>query len=144
MMSRLCQLNRLHHDSVYLFPCTHSLRLVTVTGLLTCPAVQNPNAHLPGQHPLVAKTLTKDHKPEDPEETRQIERLGECQRRVFAVLCSVCRWVYCEMRCRKYRCVLSCNMALVQCVFIFPGLVHTYCHLVYEIVIFLGFRVLSL
>ena len=33
--------------------------------------------HLPGQHPLKACVLTKDHNPKDPDETRLIQSLGE-------------------------------------------------------------------
>lgn len=31
----------------------------------------------PNEHPVKAMVLTKDHKPEDPEETTNIERLGK-------------------------------------------------------------------
>ena len=41
-------------------------------------ALSNPRASENGQHAVVAKVLTKDHKPEDPEETRHIEKLGQC------------------------------------------------------------------
>ena len=37
----------------------------------------NPKAGEPGQHAMVARVLTKDHKPGDPEENRLVERLGE-------------------------------------------------------------------
>ena len=40
-------------------------------------AVNNPKAGEPNQHPVMAVVLTKDHKPEDPDETKNIENLGE-------------------------------------------------------------------
>ena len=40
-------------------------------------AVRNPLAGQPSQHPIKAVVLTKDHKPEDPEETKSIEDLGK-------------------------------------------------------------------
>lgn len=40
-------------------------------------ALKNPLAEEPNQHPVKAMVLTKDHKPEDPDETRNIENLGE-------------------------------------------------------------------
>ena len=40
-------------------------------------AVRNPNAQLAGEHPVCAKVLTKDHKPEDPEEHELIHSLGK-------------------------------------------------------------------
>ena len=39
-------------------------------------AINNPRAGEPNQHPVSAVVLTKDHKPEDPDETRNIENLG--------------------------------------------------------------------
>ena len=39
-------------------------------------ALVNPEADEAGQHPVIAKVLTKDHKPEDPDESRLIEKLG--------------------------------------------------------------------
>lgn len=40
-------------------------------------AETNPKAGKPGQHPVIAKVLTKDHKPDDPDEIKQVESLGE-------------------------------------------------------------------
>jgi serine/threonine protein phosphatase PrpC len=40
-------------------------------------AVDNPLAGQPNQHPVKALVLTKDHKPEDPDETKNIESLGK-------------------------------------------------------------------
>ena len=40
-------------------------------------AVRNPDAQSAGQHPVTAQVLTKDHKPEDPEENKLIHSLGE-------------------------------------------------------------------
>ena len=40
-------------------------------------ALTNPKADQPDQHPVKALVLTKDHKPEDPNETKNIENLGE-------------------------------------------------------------------
>ena len=40
-------------------------------------AVANPDAGRPNQHPVKAVVLTKDHKPEDPDEIKNIENLGE-------------------------------------------------------------------
>ena len=40
-------------------------------------AETNPKAGRPGQHAVVARVLTKDHKPDDPFETQQVERLGK-------------------------------------------------------------------
>ena len=37
----------------------------------------NPRAGEPGQHAVIARVLTKDHKPDDPDETKQVERLGK-------------------------------------------------------------------
>ena len=45
--------------------------------LVFLTAVSNPRAHLPGQHALKTCVLTKDHKPEDPDETRLIQSLGK-------------------------------------------------------------------
>ena len=39
-------------------------------------AVQNPRAQHPGEPAVIAQVLTKDHKPDDPEETHLIESLG--------------------------------------------------------------------
>ena len=40
-------------------------------------AESNPKAEEPGQHPVIARVLTKDHKPDDPDETKQVESLGK-------------------------------------------------------------------
>ncbi len=40
-------------------------------------AVKNPKRVEPNQHHVKALVLTKDHKPEDPDETKNIEKLGE-------------------------------------------------------------------
>lgn len=40
-------------------------------------AISNPKAKESNQHPVIAVVLMKDHKPEDPEEARKIENLGE-------------------------------------------------------------------
>ena len=40
-------------------------------------AMNNHLAGQPNQYPIKALVLTKDHKPEDPEETNNIESLGE-------------------------------------------------------------------
>ena len=39
-------------------------------------AVTNPQQELTGQHPVKAIVLTKDHKPEDPDENLKIQVLG--------------------------------------------------------------------
>lgn len=40
-------------------------------------AVSNPLAGQPNEHPVKAVVLTKDHKPEDPDERKNIENLGK-------------------------------------------------------------------
>lgn len=40
-------------------------------------AESNPRAEEPGHHAVIARVLTKDHKPDDPEETKQVEKLGK-------------------------------------------------------------------
>lgn len=40
-------------------------------------AVTNPQREIIGQHPIKAVVLTKDHKPEDPDENDNIEVLGK-------------------------------------------------------------------
>ena len=40
-------------------------------------AETNPRAGEAGQHAVIPRVLTKDHKPDDPEETRLVERLGK-------------------------------------------------------------------
>lgn len=39
--------------------------------------VANPSYGLPGEPPLIPQLLTKDHKPEDPEEQENIRKLGK-------------------------------------------------------------------
>ena len=39
--------------------------------------IRNPAYGQPGEPPLIAKLLTKDHKPDDPVEKETIEELGE-------------------------------------------------------------------
>ena len=43
------------------------------TGIM---GVRNPRYGEPGEPPIIPKLLTKDHKPEDPEEQENIRRLG--------------------------------------------------------------------
>ena len=40
-------------------------------------AVRNPAYGQSGEHPILAKVLTKDHKPDDPMEKEAIEELGQ-------------------------------------------------------------------
>ena len=40
-------------------------------------AVNNPYRHMPGEPAVLAKVLTKDHKPDDPSETLLVESLGK-------------------------------------------------------------------
>ena len=44
------------------------------TGIM---GVRNPRYGEPGEPPVIPRLLTKDHKPEDPEEQENIRRLGE-------------------------------------------------------------------
>ena len=44
--------------------------------VLWSPAVCNHSSDS-HEHPVIAQVLTKDHKPEDPEETKQIKSYGE-------------------------------------------------------------------
>ena len=39
--------------------------------------VRNPRYREPGKPPVIPRLLTKDHQPEDPEEQKNIRRLGE-------------------------------------------------------------------
>ena len=73
-----------------------SLNISTVSSLRTNTAVSNPNAGQPNQHAVVAKVLTKDHKPEDPDETRLIESYGEIFTCLWMITLSVsyCITVY--------------------------------------------------
>ena len=62
-------------------------------------AKSNPRAEEPGQHAVIARVLTKDHKPDDPEETKQVERLGKEDVVCVCVRVYVCTkvlffWVY--------------------------------------------------
>ena len=54
---------------------------------LLLTAVSNPRAHLPGQHALKTCVLTKDHKPEDPDETQLIQSLGKPTFTVIECFC---------------------------------------------------------
>ena len=50
--------------------------LIPFLGIYVSLAVRNPRAQQTGEPAVVAQVLTKDHKPDDPEETRLIESLG--------------------------------------------------------------------
>ena len=52
-------------------------------------AVNNPDAGEPNQHAVKALVLTKDHKPEDPDETRNIENLGESMSSLVHILITI-------------------------------------------------------
>ena len=55
--------------------------------LVFLAALSNPRAHLPGQHALKTCVLTKDHKPEDPDETQLIQSLGKSTFIVIECFC---------------------------------------------------------
>ena len=50
--------------------------LIPFLGIYVSLAVRNPRAQQTGEPAVVPQVLTKDHKPDDPEETRLIESLG--------------------------------------------------------------------
>ena len=52
----------------------------------------NPKAGEPGQHAVRPRVLTKDHKPDDPAETRRVERRGKPS---LCVCVCVCAWKHC-------------------------------------------------
>ena len=69
-------------------------------------AESNPRAGELGQHAVLARVLTKDHKPDDPDETKQVERLGK----IYG-LC-MCMFV-CKLCVSVYECVQSMYLALL-------------------------------
>ena len=63
--------------SIVIFRRDHDHIFVANVGDSTAVlAVRNPLAGQQSQHSIKAVVLTKDHKPEDPEETKSIEDLG--------------------------------------------------------------------
>jgi len=59
-------------------------------------ALTNPLAGQEGEHALVAKTLTVDHKPEDPNEIARIEKQGRLPTLIHSkcMYCHGCSCLY--------------------------------------------------
>ena len=77
--------------SVIIFRQNH-LFVANVGDSTTILGEVNPKAGEPGQHAMIPRVLTKDHKPDDPVETRQVEKLGKQSVCVCVCVC-VCMCV---------------------------------------------------